>query len=75
MNPSPSVCDVQWTIPRRRQELLNMTIPKGSCVYAITVKTGESRGMLRIVASGSYCQRARFDFTPMVRKKPKLRHG
>lgn len=36
-----------------------MKIPKGSCVYAITVTSGDQRGMLRLGATSNMRQRAR----------------
>jgi len=59
MNPSRTVCDLEWTTPDSRRDLLEKTIPQGSCVYAITVKSGDARGMLRIGATAKMRQRIR----------------
>jgi len=57
MNPSQFECNVEWTAPRQRQIALKMKIPKGSCVYAITVHSRDQRGMLRIGATSNMRQR------------------
>jgi len=57
MKPSVAECSIEWSPPLPRQSVLKMTIPKGSCVYAITVASRDQRGMLRIGATSHMRQR------------------
>ncbi len=59
MTTSPTECSIEWTSPQTRQSVLAMNIPKGSCVYAITVCWQGQRRMLRIGATSNLCKRAR----------------
>ena len=59
MITSPAECNIEWTSPQKRQSVLAMKIPSGSCVYAITVSWQDQRRMLRIGATRDLCKRAR----------------
>jgi hypothetical protein len=59
MNPTSHACCVTWTPPESRNNVLSLKIPKSSCIYAITLRTGDSRGMLRLGATSNIRQRIR----------------
>lgn len=55
--PSNVTCDVTWTKPVQRKEILSASIPRMSCIYAITLREEASRSMLRVGATSSIRQR------------------